>query len=358
MASADFPTSLQESHDVASEVEHVSSSDEVYINVCSPCDCKGKRNKATMYCLDCQELLCKSCKESHQSFKQSKDHTFSLVASDRRVLLEAKVVQTSKANIRIPSDKKSPQITGCVFLPNGGVVLCDRRNDNVKLLDASYTVKESLGFPGQPRDVSVVGDKTVIICLPDHKSLQYVDVEPKLTPGRVILLKKMPLAVEVVEDEIYVPCKGPNKSGTGEILILNKDGNLKREIGKQADGSFLFDCPSDITVSKTTRNIFVSDRETSFVTCLSPSGSVLYQYKSPDLIRARGLYLDAVDNIFVCGESSTNLQVLTTTGKMHKELLTAADVVKQPCSIAYREENGMLLIGCYNQNYIYMFTLA
>lgn len=344
MASADFPTSSQEPHDVASDVAHVSSSDEVFTNACSPCDCKGNRSKATMYCLDCQELLCKACKESHQSFKQSKDHKFSSVASDRRVLLEAKVVKTNKAKIRISSDKSSPQITGSVFLHNGDVVLCDRNNDTLKLLDASFTMKESLIFPSHPRDVAVVSNKTVIVCLPAHKSLQYVDVEPKLTPGRVILLKKMPLAVEVVDDEIYVGCKDPNKSGTGEILIVNKDGNLKREIGKQADGSFLFDCPSAITVSKSVRNVFVSDRETSFVTCLSPTGSVLYQYNSPDLIRARGLYLDAVDNILVCGESSTNLQVLTTTGKMHKELLTAADVVKQPCSIAYREDSGTLLL--------------
>ena len=67
---------LQEAHDVASEVA------QDHTSMCSPCDSQNKQTKAAVYCLDCEEFLCTSCKELHQSFKLSKNHKFSEVSSD------------------------------------------------------------------------------------------------------------------------------------------------------------------------------------------------------------------------------------------------------------------------------------
>ena len=359
MASSDHHTSPQEASDEASDSTVDSTSDEVGINTCSPCKHKGTRRRATMYCLDCKELLCNSCKVSHQSFKHFRDHKFSRIASDRRVLLDAQVISSSMVYIRMSSDARSPQITGCAFLPNGKVVLCDQGNKNLKLLDTcdSYKIIESLDFPSEPRDVTIVDNKTVLVVLLDHRSVQYVNLKAKMKPGRVILLQKMPLAIEFFDNEIFVACKVKSKKGTGEILVLDREGTVKRRLGMKEDDSFMFDCPSHFTVSRTTKNIFVSDRDTSMVTCLSPSGKIVYQYKSSSLNRARGVYVDAVDNLFVCGESSNNVLILTSTGEKYGSLLTEKDFVKQPCAIAYRQKDGTLVIGCYSRDNLLVFKI-
>ena len=344
--------------DVTQDVASDETSDEVYTSSCSPCGHKGIQKKATQYCLDCQELLCLTCKELHQTFKQSRHHCFTAVGSDRKVFLDSKIMKSNKIKVRITSDKSSPQITGAAFLPDGRIILCDRNNNNMKLLDAKLKVQDSYEFPSHPRDVAVVDNKSVVIILPDHKSLQYVDIETKLKPGRVILLNKMPLAVEIVNNDIFIACKTKGKDGTGEIQILDRDGNRKRRLGIKPNGSCMFDCPSHFAVSKPTQRIYVSDRDTSTVTCIAMANdTVIYQYKDPDLIRARGVYVDAVDNILVVGESSTNVQLVTFDGKKHSTLLTSSDIVRQPCSIAYREKDDTLIVGCYNQNLLLMFKI-
>lgn len=351
MASSDHPC-IQESSDAAEF-----ASEEVSINTCSPCNHKGTQRQATQYCIDCKELLCKGCKESHQSFKQSRDHKFSPVAADRRIIIDSKVVSSSKHDIRMSSDKRFPQVTSCVFLPGGKILVCDQTNMKIKLLDNSYKITDSLEFPSETRDVAVVDKNTLIVALVDHKSLQYVDMETKMKPGRIILLPKMPLALEYLEDEIYVACKVPRKKGTGEVLIVDREGIVNRRVGIKANGSCMFHAPCHFTVSRATKNIFVSDRDTSTVTGLSPSGNVLYQYQSHDLDRPRGVYVDAVDNLLVCGEYSANVLILTATGEIYGTLLTGKDIGKQPCSIAYRENDSTLLIGSYDCNYILAFEL-
>ena len=279
------------------------------------------------------------------------------MASDRRILLECKAVSATTANVRQSTDKRCPQITGCIYLQNGSIVLCDRANNNIKLLNTSYKVTDSLDFPSPTRDAAIVDNKTIVVVLPQHQSLQFVDLAPNLTPGRPILLPKMPLAVDFADDELFVACKTRSKDGTGEIMVLDKQGSLKRQLGIKADGSCMFDCPSHFTVSRLTKNIIVSDRDTSIVTCLSFSGTVLYQFKSPELRRTRGVYLDAVDNMLVCGEESINVLMLTSTGETYGTLLSRKDIPRKPCAITYSEKASTLLIGCYNHDYLLIFKI-
>ena len=333
-------------------------SDEVYTNTCGPCNHKGNQKKATQYCLDCQEPLCSSCKESHQTFKQSRHHQFAHIASGKKVLLDAEVKKSSKVGIRLPTDKAPPQITGAVFLQDGRVILSDRGNNNLKLLDNKFKMIDSLDFPGQVRDVTFVDNKCVMVILPNHSGLQYIHTDGKLQLGRTILLSKMPLGVSFINGEIFIACKTQGKKQTGEILILDKDGNLKRKLGTKPDGSFMFDCPSHFTVSQSTNRIYVSDRDTSTVTCISMAdGNIVYQYKTAELVRARGVYVDAVDNLLVVGETSNNVHLLTPAGKRHSMLLTADNIPRQPCSIGYRGSDDLLIIGCYNLDSLLLFYI-
>ena len=358
MASADKPSS-QPASDVASDSAIDSTSDEVSLNMCGPCEHRGIRKQASEYCLSCKELLCSACKEYHTSFKEFRDHTFTRIQSGRRVLLDATVTNCRTVNIRMSTDKRSPQVTGCKFLSHSRVIICDQNNMRVKLLDAgnSYKVVDCLEFPSEVRTVSIVDSKTVIVTITDHKCLQYVNIGAKMEPGRIILLPKMPLAVEYLDGELFVTCKKHRQNGTGEVMVLDKEGTVKRKLGVRADGTCMFDAPTHLAVNSASNNVIVSDRDTSIVTCLAPDGSVIYQYKSPELTRPRGVYVDAVGNVLVCGESSTNVVILTSDGKKHGILLTDKEIRKQPCSIALDGSNEKLLIGCYNTEKMLEITL-
>ena len=272
-----------------------------------------------------------------------------------KVVLGMKVQSSSQPNVRLDDDKEKPVITGCCFMPRGDLVLCDYNNSKLKLLDQTFEVKDSFSLNDNPCSLSVIDNSNVIVTIPDTKQLQYVQLVPHMKAGRVIKLDKKCWDVAVAGYEIYVSCH--NDSGEGEVRVLDLSGNLKIKLCVNKDGSYQFQRPNYLTVSTTSKKIFVSDEMTSIISCMTPDGNIIYQYKDDDLRYPNALFIDAGDNIFVCGCDSHNVQVITSDGRKYGALISAADGLRYPFSIAFREYDNMLVVGCDCQNNIFCYQL-
>ena len=349
------------------------SSDKGYDHLCGPCSMDGVDKYAKHYCQDCRQNICGTCKDYHRKFAGTKNHTISPVnmglatvsgklgdmnissddAATQAVLLGRKVQSRSQVNVKTGDDKKTPLISGCTVMTNGDVVLCDSHNNKIKLLNSSGVLTGNMKLSSRPWHVSVLDPTSVIVTLPYKKQLQVVQVYPQLKPGRVIQLQldKYCYGVAVGKGELYVTCcNNSNYPGNGEIRVLDLDGKVKRRLGVNQDGSFMFMWPHFITVNSSGEKIFVSDGYTNTVTCMSVDGRVIYTYIDGSMVGPRGLLCDSEDNILVCGWSSNNVQVLTADGKRHCTLLTESDGLKEPRSIAYRGSDNTLLVGCYSDH--------
>ena len=275
-------------------------------------------------------------------------------AETKTVLLGRKVQSRSRVNVKAGDDEDTPTITGCTVMTNGDVVLCDFKNKKIKLLNSSGVLTGILKLSSWPYDVSVLDPSSVIVTLPAKKQLQVVQVYPQLKPGRVIQLDKTCWGVAVGKGELYVTCCNINidtyTGENGEIRVLGLDGKVKRRLGVNQDGSFMFKSPQYITVNSSGEKIFVSDWGTHTVTCMSVDGRVIYTYKDGSMRGPRGLLCDSEDNILVCGANSNNVQVLTADGKRHCTLLTESDGLEYPHLIAYRDSDNTLLVGCYSDH--------
>ena len=274
----------------------------------------------------------------------------------RKSFNDMKVESSSQVNIKLPDDEYKPRITGCEVLPNGQIILCDYDNDNLKLLHSSLTVKEVLDLQAKPWDVSVINDSSAIITLPRLKQLQYMQLEPSLKSGRVVQLDKWCWGIAVAGEYLYVTLH--NSPGEGEVRILDMKGSLKRKIGVNPRGSFMFVNPCYLTQSAATGKIYVSDMVTATVTCLMSDGSTVYQYKDKDLELARGVCVDDEENIIVCGFGSNNVNIVTASGRNNGCLLTSEDGIRSPASVAYRHTNDTLIIGCFGQNNLFVYKMT
>ena len=272
----------------------------------------------------------------------------------RKMLLDSKIQSQKKVNVKLPDDGSTPEITGLAVMATGEIVLCDRNNKKIKLLDSSDSLQDSLKLNAFPWDISIVDTKSVIVTLPGAYQLQYIEVFPRLTPGRVLQLDKKCWGVHVTVDKIFTSCH--NSPGEGEVRILDLGGNLLQQLGINKDGSFLFNSPFFITVSLSEKKIFVSDRDGNSVTCMTMDNDVVYKYRDNKMISSPGLYCDGGDNILVFGWDSNNVQVITTEGKKHCDLVSLREGLK-PLSINYREGDDTLIVGCLNSD-IYLFKLV
>ena len=364
-----------------SELSHTApaSSDKVYNSLCESCIEDGVNKEAKYYCQDCKQNICNTCKDDHRRLAVTRNHTISPISiglatvtgklghmnisnddvATKTVLLGRKVQSRGQVNVKARGDKQTPFIRGCTVMTNGDAVLCDTYNNyKIKLLNSSGVLTGNTKLSSDLWDASVLDPSSVIVTLPLKKQLQVVQVYPQLKPGRVIQLNKMCWGVEVVNGELYVTCCNDSMYGEGEIRVLGLDGKVKRRLGVNQDGSFMFESPDYITVNSSGERIFVSDYDTDTVTCISVDGRVIYTYKDGSMRGPYGLLCDSEDNILVCGCRSNNVQVLTADGKRHCTLLTESDGLKCPYSMAYRESDNTLLVGCNDNDHLLSFQLT
>ena len=270
-------------------------------------------------------------------------------ASKDTLFTEMTVASKSEVNIKMSGERELPYISGCTFMPNGDVVLCDFTNNNIKLLSDTFTIKDSLHLDDQPWDVSPVSSSSAVITLPYENQLQFIQVMPSLKKlDRSIKVGRMCWGVQVVEDLIYVTCY--NDPGEGEVLVLDINGTITHRLGHPDKKPSMFSCPFYITVCPFSRKMFITDWDTHTVSCLLSDGSVVYQYKDVELRGPRGVCVDGGGNAIVCGRWSDNVQVIRDDGTKCCTLLTSQDGVSRPFSVAYRESDNTLILGCEGSN--------
>ena len=270
------------------------------------------------------------------------------------ILKDRKIKSRSEVTVKTDDDRKEPWIAGCTVMPSGHMVLCDYRNNQIKLLDDSCTITGQLQLPG-PWDVSIFDSSHVIVSSPNNKQLQKVQVFPKMKAVSTIQLDRKCFGVAVSGEEIYTTYH--DEPGNGEVVVLDLQGNIKRRLGTNPDGSYQFTGPYYITVSASGEKIFISDYNTYTITCLTPSGTVIYTYKDGDMSLPRGLICDSGDNVLVCGWNSHNVHIISPDGKKYRTLLTSEDGLSHPEYIAYKESENTLIVGCRGSDKLLLFKL-
>ena len=273
-----------------------------------------------------------------------------------------KVVSSSIVGVRLKDDKDLPWITGCVFLSTGQLVLCDYWNNKIMLLNSDLKVEDSLDLQERkPLDISAASSSAVVITLPWERQLQFIELSPELGHGQLIQLDKQCWGVCVVGEEIYVTC-GSSGLGDigGEVRIYNTEGVVKRRLGAPTEpgSSYMFSWPDYLTVNACSGRIYVSDRGRRTLTCLSEDGSIIYQYSDPELSYPLGLYVDADDYVVVCGSDTNNLQMISPGGEKVSTLLSEKDGIMYPQLVAYRPTDGVLVIGCRDNDNLHVFKLS
>ena len=272
---------------------------------------------------------------------------------------EMSITAGNKINVKVQSDGEDAWISGSTFLSSGELILCDRNNEKLKLLDKNLQMKESIDVPGTPWDVAPVDQHQVIVTFPDEQYLQFIQVTPSLALGDKVDLGMICCGVAVSRESIYISFLD---SGQCKIGIYDLTGKQKLMIGPHSynDGKLLFKEPCYIDVWNDEK-IVISDVDdkssTSTVYCLESNGNVLYSISNPSFKRCRGISVDENENLLVCDGKSHKVFLITKDGKKICEFLTEKDGLYYPYTTSFRRSGGTLVVTCRGPNDILAFTL-
>lgn len=278
-----------------------------------------------------------------------------------------RVVETLVHSVRMADDddKHDCEITGSAFLDNGTLVICDKHNYKVKLLERHFKCKYDFKLSGAPWDIAVVNDKWVVASLPFMKKLQFLhaDIFEGITKGRTIETDRMCWGVAVSKDDIIVSFH--DNPGNGKIHVMDKRGHTKKIIGAESeDSTFMLDLPSYLAVSSDGDKIYIADGDIKrTVTCLTRKyGQIIYDYSACDFGYSQSanvaLYQNPwsfkiiVDNenyVFANLGDKDMIQVITDTGVKHSILLRNTEELFGPHTMSYRDTDATLIIGLWDQ---------
>ena len=279
------------------------------------------------------------------------------VCPERGVHPHLKIQSSGQVDIAISHDKSKPWASGCCFMPCGYLVICDYENDRILLLDKVFVLIDKLELKiGSPYDMAVIDHNNVITTVPMRKQIVFIQIFPKMKAGKpkVIQLDGQCYGVCVSGGKIYTSLA---ENSEGEVRILGLDGNLEKRITVNQDGTLPLRSPNYLAVSKTGKEIFVADWRADTVTCISVDGQIIYQCKDANVKGPRGVYVDAGNNVYVCGSDTNNVGIITADGRLWKSLASSKEGTLSPCSIAFRSSDRALVVGCSGGTKLCCFKL-
>ena len=200
----------------------------------------------------------------------------------RRLNLTTKVVtgfeRISEHNIYSGHDvKASCTISGATTLSDGKVLLCDGRNQKLKLLDENLQFQSTFTLPSAPSDVTMLTNRDAVVTLPDSKELHYVIIDPGFVfrRSRVVHTATACHGVCAHKDGLLVTCY--NHGVFGIMLLLDLEGRVKRRFERAPVGEPVFQGPFHIALDRVRDRYYVSDKASNTLVALSIGGKVIFR---------------------------------------------------------------------------------
>ena len=245
--------------------------------------------------------------------------------------------------------------TGAKFLSDGRILLADRTNRKLKLFSSSFNAESELLLSSKPWDVTVISDKEVAVSLPAESQIQFVSVsQTNMAATRAFYTDEPCFGIHYVDGKIM----GVTYDGDPPNLkIMSVEGQELTYASVDEDGFTLFSKPVYVASNANGSEIFVVDERLGCVVNLTEKGERHFTYAAMDLGHAAGIATDNEGNIYICGNTSNTVHVLSPEGNRIKVLVTGEDI-SYPRAIAFEPKEQRLLVTQGDKDIVKVYSLA
>lgn len=247
-------------------------------------------------------------------------------------------------------DRERCCITGCEFLPNGKLLVCDNGNKKVKLFDKKFKCVSAHGLHSLPWDIAVVDKERAVVTIPDRKQLQFIGMHHRISIKESVTLEQNCWGISYSNEQLFVTCWSRDAK---EVIILDTRGKPKRRISTVQSQPF----HTPWFVSGFNDTMYVSDWGTYIVQGLTTTGIALSKHRKSNLVGPLGLCRDPDENVYVCGRDSNNIHQLSKDGSEHRIFLSEKDGIRQPLNICHRPADDKIIVTSWMSDKITVFRL-
>ncbi|XP_052285726.1 uncharacterized protein LOC127881645 [Dreissena polymorpha] len=239
----------------------------------------------------------------------------------------------SAHNVKMPSESGTCHITAVCALPNGQVLVADKANFKVKLLNQQYRVVSHLDVrDGFIHDMCLITPTEVAVAMSKYE-VQFITVsQSQIAKGWNLKLQHRCRGIAHNQGDLYI-C-----SGTA-LYKFTLSGELVCRLYEDSSADFTGD------------RLYITSYNQHKLLTLARDGTHLATFTDPALHWPAGLHVTPAGQVLLCGYwSDTVLQVDREGESKLATLATLEDGVMYPVSVCYSSTTSSIIVGQLGDN--------
>lgn len=269
----------------------------------------------------------------------------------------------TKFNVRLKEDRHVCNVTGCVILTSGGVVVADRNNANIKVFNSQFKLSSVVKIPDGVYDVDSLNQHSFAITSPLKSKINIVEIQPSQEVVKVLETGEGSCwGVKHFNGEFIVNCTTKNSN---YIRAIDLDSRILFQVETKCNFSseiFIDDVTKRLTIS--TATCYIDGNSTEIVhyvdehkTGDNDSVDVL-EYNYLNHLNTKGVTIDKCNNIVVCCKNTDQIYTIANSGNDAELLLAEPDGLCAPQALCYNQDKSKLLVTSENTDFVQIFEFA
>ncbi|XP_071121990.1 uncharacterized protein [Mytilus edulis] len=245
-------------------------------------------------------------------------------------------------------DIKGDYTTGCCLLPDGRMAFTFYDSKIVKIFKTDGSKDFEVKTPTWAFDIAYISeDNTLAVSSgeSERQCITIIDIQNKN------IKKKIPLdsycyGIAVRDKQLICAAAGkgiqlidPYNNSTNKIVCVKLPPLYMCYVAHFGD------------------KIYHTNNNTDTVICYGLQGAAQWTFKDKILWGPCGISVDNGGNVYVVGNSSNNVVVISADGQQHKEILTVGNGLTNHYSLDYDKSTNQILVANYG-NTAMLFTLV
>ena len=247
---------------------------------------------------------------------------------------EKEVKFEMEVNVKTKTNLRQPRITGSLFLPDSRIVLIDRKNRQLKLYDAAFTMVGNEHFEEMPWSVVQMEGMTIAVSLNNNRIammeidgnsfylIKYISTNYSLCP------------LVITNDKEFA---GLSNSGRSHLEMINMDGKTVSQ------SKMSFAAPLGLAIDKLRNVMYVSCRDENKMYAIDENDEVIFTFT--DLLGPMGVNVDNAGNIYICSSRSNEIIQLNKEGEILRRFLTEKNGITKPLHISFNRDCSRFLVS-------------
>ncbi|XP_071148771.1 uncharacterized protein [Mytilus edulis] len=253
------------------------------------------------------------------------------VASTRKTVNDVKLIQQKKITTY------GTNVRGCCMSREGDLLFTDHvLKKSLYVIESDGTFKYDMSVdPSFGFDITFVDDNNVAITSGNSWMRTGIDIINIDSQSKIKFIELPGCSYGITRDH-------------DSLFVCVEKRGIYKVNSLDYTTSHVISCnlPSISYVSVLDNKIYYTDNKNNSVVCCDNKGSRHWTFKNDSVLRLpRGLTVDNDNNVFVAGERSSNVVIISNDGKQHKEILTEEDGLREPSAIFFDKQKRELLVA-------------